>query len=78
MHPHTTFKRLLVLPKDKVEPEEQSEVVYHIPCKNRGAESIGQTVRLLNTSGRTQEGIKQHDKMRNTHTKSGRNINVCQ
>ena len=30
MRSHTTMKRLLVHPKDKVVPEEQSELVYHV------------------------------------------------
>ena len=45
MRPHTTLRRLLVHPKDKVELEEQGELVYQIPCKNCGAEYIGETGR---------------------------------
>ena len=41
MRPHTTLRRLLVHSKDKVELEEQGELVYQIPCKNCGAEYIG-------------------------------------
>ena len=40
---NTTIRRLLVHPKDKVELEEQGELVYQIPCKNCGAEYIGET-----------------------------------
>ena len=50
MRPHTTLRRLLVHPKDKVELEEQGELVYQILCKNCGAEYIGETGRLLKTS----------------------------
>ena len=49
MRPHTTLRRLLVHPKDKVELEEQGELVYQIPCKNCGAKYIGETGRLLKT-----------------------------
>ena len=49
MRPHTTLRLLLVHPKDKVELEEQDELVYQIPCKNCGAEYIGKTGRLLKT-----------------------------
>ena len=34
MRPHSTLRRLLVYPKDKVEPEEQGELIYQIVCKS--------------------------------------------
>ena len=43
MCPHTTLRHLLVHPQDKVELAEQCELVYQIPCKNCGAEYIGET-----------------------------------
>ena len=46
MRPHTTLRRLLVHPNDKLELEEQGELVYQIPC---GAEYVGETGRLLKT-----------------------------
>ena len=46
LRPHTTLRRLLVHPKDKVELAEQGELVYHIP-RNCSAEYILETVRLL-------------------------------
>ena len=46
LRPHTTLRRLLVHPKDKVELAEQGDLVYHIPC-NCGAEYIIETLRLL-------------------------------
>ena len=49
MHLHTTLRRLLVHPKDKVELEEQGELVYQIPCKNCGAEYIGDRKTTKNT-----------------------------
>ena len=49
MRPHTTLRHLFVHPKDKVELEEQGELVYQIPCKNCGAEYIDETGRLLKT-----------------------------
>ena len=49
IHPHTTLRRLLVHPKDKVEPEEQDELVYQIMCQSCGAAYIGETGRLFKT-----------------------------
>ena len=49
MRPHTTPRRLLVHPQDKVESAEQGELLYQIPCNNCGAEYVGETGRLLNT-----------------------------
>ena len=40
MCPHTR-RRPLVHPHDKVESAEQGELMYQIPCKNCGAEYIG-------------------------------------
>ena len=41
LRPHTTLRRLLVHPEDKEELAEQGELVDQIPCKNCGAEYIG-------------------------------------
>ena len=49
MRPHTTLRRLLVHPKDKVEPEKQGELVYQIQCRSCGATYIGDTGRLFKT-----------------------------
>ena len=49
MRPHRTLRRTLVHPKDKVEPEEQGELVYQILCKSCGAAYIGETGRLFKT-----------------------------
>ena len=46
MRHHTTLRRLLVHPQDKVELAEQGELVYQVPCKNCGVECIGETGRL--------------------------------
>ena len=71
MHPHTTLRRLLVHPKDKVELEEQGELVYQIPCKNCGAEYIGETGRLLKT--RLEEHRKDVDNTKkDKYTRSGK------
>jgi len=34
--PHTTFRNLLVHPKDRISDEEKPEVVYKIPCLSSG------------------------------------------
>ena len=71
MRPHTTLRRLLVHPKDKVELEEQGELVYQIPCKNCGAEYIGETGRLLKT--RLEEHRKDVDNTKKEkYTRSGK------
>ena len=49
MHPHTTMRRLLVHPKDNIEPEEQGELVYQILCIICGAAYIGEIKRLFKT-----------------------------
>ena len=40
--PHITLRCLLAQPKDKVEPEEQDEIVFQIPCKSCGTSYIGE------------------------------------
>ena len=34
MKPHLTLKRILVHPKDKCRPQQNSGVVYQVPCKD--------------------------------------------
>ena len=71
MRPHIILRRLLVHPKDKVELEEQGELVYQIPHKNCGAEYIGETGRLLKT--RLEEHRKDVDNTKNEkYTRSGK------
>ena len=77
MRPHTTFRCLLVHPKDKVGLAEQGELVYQIPCKNWVAEYTGETGRLLKT--RLDEHRKDIvvDNMNNeTYSRSGKKIHV--
>ena len=75
MRPHTTLRRLLVHPKDKVELEEQGELVYQIPCKNCGAEYIGETGSLLKT--RLEDNRKDVDNTKKDKcTRSGKKIDV--
>ena len=45
MHPHTTLRRLLANPKDKVEPEQQGELVYQLLCKSCGTAQKEQYMR---------------------------------
>ena len=63
MRPYTTLRHMLVHSKDKVELEEQGELVNQIPCKNCGAEYIGETGRLLKT--RLEEHRKDVDNTEN-------------
>ena len=43
--PHTTLRRLLVHPKDKIAKDEKCDVVYKIPCHNCDKSYIGETGR---------------------------------
>ena len=47
MRPHTTLRKLLVHPKDKVKKLKNNGVVYKIPCKNCNHSYIGETGRSL-------------------------------
>ncbi len=49
MKPHTTLRAMLVCTKDKLEKEEQGELVYRIPCKNCDDVYVGENGRLLKT-----------------------------
>ena len=49
MRPYTILRRLLVHPEDKVESEEQCELVYEILCKSCGSTYVGETGRLVKT-----------------------------
>ena len=70
MRPHTTIRRLLVHPKNKVELEEHGELVYQTPCKNCGVDYTGETGRLLKT--RLEEHRKDVDNTKKQkYTRSG-------
>ena len=49
MKPHNTLRNQLVHPKDKREPQNSTDVVYSIPCKNCNLSYIGETGRKLGT-----------------------------
>ena len=67
------FRLLLVHPKDRVELEEQGELVYQIPCKNCGADYTGEPGRLLKT--RLGEHRKDVDNTNNEkYTRSGKRL----
>ena len=52
--PHQTFLQLLVAPKDKTKVQEQSGIVYHIPCEGCNKVYVGETKRTLG------ERVKEH------------------
>ena len=52
--PHQTLRKLLVAPKDKTKVEEQSGVVYRIPCSSCNKVYVGETKRVLG------ERLKEH------------------
>jgi len=54
--PHTTFRNLLVHPKDRINDEEKPEVVYKILCKNCERVYVGETGMPLGTR------VKEHRK----------------
>ena len=47
--PHTTLRRLLVHPKDKIEKQKTCGVVYKVKCNNCEKVYIGETGRKLET-----------------------------
>ena len=49
MKPHSTLRKLLVHPKDRIEKPQTCGVVYSIPCKNCNKVYIGETGRQLGT-----------------------------
>ena len=40
-HPHPMLRNIVVHPKDKVEDEEKSELIYRVPCKNCPVHTLG-------------------------------------
>ena len=49
MKPHRTLRSILVHPKDKLLPQQKSEVIYDIPCADCPKSYIGETGRSLDT-----------------------------
>ena len=47
--PHTTLRKLLVHPKDKIDKLEKCNVIYELPCKSCKMSYIGETGRKFNT-----------------------------
>ena len=43
--PHRTLRNFMVHPKDNVEDEEKTELIYSVPCKNCSSSYIGETGR---------------------------------
>jgi len=66
--PHTTMRQLMVHPKDKVEKNEASGVIYEIPCCNCKSVYIGETARHLKI--RIQEHKKEVDNITSTMSKT--------
>ena len=56
VRPHTTSRKPLAHPKDRISDEEKPEVVYQIPCKNCERVYIGETGRPLGAR------VKEHRK----------------
>ena len=52
--PHTTLRNMLVHPKDQIDNEENSEMIYKISCKNCDRVYIRKTGKPLGI------GVKQH------------------
>jgi len=47
VRPHTTLRKLLVHPKDKIPDEKKCGVIYEVPCKNCAQTYIGETGRQM-------------------------------
>ena len=65
MRPHTTLRHLLVHRKDRVEPEEQGELVYQVRLKSCGTAYIQETGRLFKT--RLNEHMKDAENAQKEH-----------
>jgi len=62
VRPHTTLRKMLVHPKDRINDEEKPEAVYKIPCKNCERVYFVETGRPLGVC------IKEHRKEVNSIT----------
>ena len=56
MKPHSSLRKQLVHPKDKIDPLEKTDCIYEIPCKNYAYSYIGETGRKFTTC------LKEHKK----------------
>ena len=54
--PHTTIRKLLVHPKDKITQEQKTDCIYEVPCLNCDKVYIGETGRKLEVR------LKEHKK----------------
>ncbi|XP_072019530.1 uncharacterized protein [Amphiura filiformis] len=71
MKPHDTLRKQLVHPKDKRDPNNTTDAVYKIPCKNCELSYIGETGRKFGT--RLEEHRSEAEKMSKTvTTRAGR------
>ena len=61
MKPHSSLRKQLVHPKDKIDPLEKTDCIYEIPCKNCALTYIGETGRKFTT--RLKEHKKEGDKL---------------
>jgi len=55
-HPHRTLRNFVAHPKDKVNDEEKTELIYRVPCKNCSSSYVGETGRKFGLR------IKEHKK----------------
>ena len=68
VRPHTTSRKPLAHPKDRISDEEKPEVVYQIPCKNCERVYIGETGRPL--GARVKEHRKEVDSITGIFTRA--------
>ena len=60
MKPHLTLKRMLVHPKEKRTPQENTGVVYQVPCKDCPCVYTGETERRY--------GVREKEHQQEVHT----------
>ncbi|XP_072048952.1 uncharacterized protein [Amphiura filiformis] len=64
MKPNTTLRKMLVHPKDKIDPLNTTDCVYEIPCANCNHSYVGETGRKFET--RLKEHRKETDRVSKT------------
>ena len=71
-HPHRTLQNFVVHPKDKVNDEEKTDLIYCVPCKNCSSSYIGETGRKFGLTLRIKEHKKVDSFTAGTQTRASR------
>ncbi|XP_072039459.1 uncharacterized protein [Amphiura filiformis] len=69
--PHTSLRRLLVHPKDKVDMDDKTGVIYEIPCHNCPKTYVGETGRRFGTR-KKEHRVESEKRMAQNYTRAAR------